>query len=94
MRAGFFVSLLTVVLLTGPAVHTQQMPPGQTTPSRSKHAGETLWQFGRREKICIEWTDGCRGCRRIDGNHFSCSNIGIACQPQEIRCTLRPGDIK
>jgi hypothetical protein len=34
---------------------------------------------------CVAWTDGCRNCTK-DG----CSNIGIACQPSEVRCLSRP----
>jgi hypothetical protein len=35
---------------------------------------------------CTAWTDGCRSCgRNSDGVY--CSNVGIACQPSEPRCT-------
>jgi hypothetical protein len=35
---------------------------------------------------CMAWTDGCRSCgRNSDG--VSCSNVGIACQQSEPRCT-------
>ena len=36
---------------------------------------------------CAVWTDRCVTCRRVaDGT--SCSNIGIACQPQVVECLL------
>jgi len=42
--------------------------------------------FGERDKQCAAWTDDCRICRR-NGDTVACSNIGIACQPKDIRCT-------
>src|SRR5579859_568746 len=37
---------------------------------------------------CTAWTDRCVTCVREAGK-ISCSNIGIACQPQAVEC-LRP----
>ena len=34
---------------------------------------------------CAEWTDRCVTCQR-DRGKITCSNIGIACQPQAIEC--------
>jgi hypothetical protein len=34
---------------------------------------------------CAAWTDRCVTCQR-DAGKISCSNIGIACQPQAIEC--------
>jgi len=34
---------------------------------------------------CAVWTDRCVVCQRDDGK-ISCSNIGIACQPQAVEC--------
>ena len=34
---------------------------------------------------CHYWTDGCRNCVRAGGKAI-CSNIGVACQPQAMRC--------
>jgi hypothetical protein len=66
-----------------PAIAEEAAPPAAVAPD------DTIWQFGRHEKLCIEWTDDCRQCRRAETDAISCSNIGIACQPKEIRCTLR-----
>ena len=44
------------------------------------------------DAACLEWTDGCRVCARSDGKketRFACSNISIACQPAQGRCTKR-----
>jgi len=37
---------------------------------------------------CVVWTDRCVSCQR-DAGKISCSNIGIACQPQAVVC-VRP----
>jgi hypothetical protein len=34
---------------------------------------------------CAVWTDRCVTCQR-DAGKITCSNIGIACQPQAIEC--------
>ena len=34
---------------------------------------------------CLEWTDRCVTCQR-DAGKITCSNIGIACQPQAAEC--------
>jgi hypothetical protein len=34
---------------------------------------------------CAEWTDRCVSCQR-EGGKITCSNIGIACQPQAVEC--------
>jgi hypothetical protein len=34
---------------------------------------------------CAEWTDRCVTCRR-DAGKITCSNIGVACQPQAVEC--------
>ena len=45
---------------------------------------------------CTRWTDECVNCTRGDGGKAPvCSNIGIACQPEAIRCLgadSPPGD--
>jgi len=36
---------------------------------------------------CMRWTDECVNCTRgVDGKPPTCSNIGFACQPKDIRC--------
>ncbi|MEO8321258.1 MAG: hypothetical protein ABJA75_02955 [Bradyrhizobium sp.] len=36
---------------------------------------------------CSRWTDGCVNCSRgAKDERAVCSNIGIACQPEAIRC--------
>src|ERR1700730_8455236 len=35
---------------------------------------------------CTAWTDGCRSCGKGPNGVF-CSNVGIACQPSQPRCS-------
>jgi hypothetical protein len=37
---------------------------------------------------CAAWTDRCVTCQREAGK-ISCSNIGVACQPQAVECVRR-----
>lgn len=42
------------------------------------------------DAACVEWSDGCRVCRRLpDGP--GCSTPGIACVPAEPRCLRHAG---
>lgn len=64
-------------------------PAAPETPPPSMQA------FGLVNARCLEWTDACLVCRRLDrgpGKDASeqeiiCSTPGIACLPVEIRCT-------
>lgn len=38
------------------------------------------------EADCAAWTDRCVVCERRAEGRVSCSNIGIACQPQAVQC--------
>ena len=57
----------------------------------SDHASDTwVHSYGRHNKDCLEWTDNCVKCaRNQSGGDYSCSNIGIACQPEEVKCVKR-----
>jgi hypothetical protein len=58
----------------------------------SDYASDTwVHGYGRHNKDCLEWTDTCVKCARNQsgGDDYSCSNIGIACQPEEVRCVKR-----
>ena len=61
------------------------------TEPTSDHASDTgVHGYGRHNKDCLEWTDTCVKCaRNQSGGDYSCSNIGIACQPEEVRCVKR-----
>jgi hypothetical protein len=83
------VSVCLVCMSLSTAGKAQEKPEsnrtrnGQTTKSSK---AVDVFNYGRLDKACAEWTDGCRVCSQA-----GCSNIGIACQPkEEISCTDRP----
>jgi hypothetical protein len=66
-----------------PAQTPPQAPAPTATPEASIHG------YGERDKSCVAWTDACRTCGRAADGNVTCSNIGIACQPAEISCSVR-----
>ena len=93
-------SLLLLVLLalsycTPASERTQPAPEAAPAPglsARSETPEPSIHGYGMTERTCLAWTDGCRSCQREDDVGLAfCSNIGIACQPEAIRCTQRRG---
>jgi hypothetical protein len=65
--------------------------PAELTPDQA--AADWVQEYGSRNKDCLEWSDSCVNCVRAQsGENFSCSNIGIACQPKEVRCNKRDNE--
>jgi hypothetical protein len=85
VRAISFVALSAALSVATAAIAQPRAP----APANSPAAPPTLQGFGDRDKTCLAWTDDCRSCRREADNTVNCSNIGIACQPAEIRCTAK-----
>jgi hypothetical protein len=56
--------------------------------------GVSIQGYGDNNKICQEWTDGCRTCTRPESGDPVCSNPGIACQPKAISCSRRAEEKK
>jgi hypothetical protein len=55
-----------------------------------EESADWMQSYGDRNKDCLEWTNTCVNCVRVQsGDNFSCSNIGIACQPKDIICVRR-----
>jgi hypothetical protein len=51
---------------------------------------DSVQTYGLHDKGCLEWTDSCVNCIRAGSKgDFSCSNIGIACQPKPVECLKR-----
>ena len=50
--------------------------------------------YGDRDAACLRWTDNCRTCSRDADGKPTCSNIGISCQPAEVKCLSRKEDEK
>jgi len=75
--ASFFIAM------TAPEATPAELAPEQAQPA-------WVQEYGSRTKDCLEWSDTCVNCVRAQsGENFSCSNIGIACQPKEVRCNRR-----
>lgn len=49
--------------------------------------GESWWkEMVRKAPSCTAFTDGCRVCTKTESG-FACSNLPIACQPQDWTCS-------
>jgi Tfp pilus assembly protein FimT len=86
MKAVCVVAFVAAVVLARAAAIAQ---PSSPAPANPPAAAPSMQNFGEKEKTCSAWTDDCRSCRREADNAVNCSNIGIACQPAEIKCTAR-----
>ena len=72
-------------LATAADLPPQTPPAAQAVPAvPAANAG-----FAPPDSACLEWTDGCRTCQRPPAGEAACSNVGIACVPQSMRCTRR-----
>jgi len=72
-------TFIAIILMVGEAASAEQTP-GQASSDWTQN-------YGERNKDCLEWTDTCVNCVRAQsGEDFSCSNIGIACQPKDVTC--------
>jgi hypothetical protein len=80
--------LILLLALSGSAAAADLLgPPDLPAPTRAPVAEPaSIHGFGDREPGCMEWSDSCRTCSRGTDGAPTCSNVGIACQPQEIKC--------
>ena len=70
---------LTFIMLIAPLkASAADLPPHRIVPS--------VQSYGDSNKSCKSWTDGCVTCKRDEKVELACSNIGIACQPEGVRC--------
>lgn len=69
----------------GAAAEDAPAPPPLPAPT-------TIQGYGKANRACIIWTNGCAVCRRFEYGELTCSNIGIACIATEIKCSLRDPD--
>lgn len=58
-------------------------------PARRPPVAADVHNYGKADPKCSSWTDGCRICQRGDAGAAICSNIGIACQAGEVKCTAQ-----
>lgn len=90
MTARSFTWLLLAAQLTAAAAFAEERTaaPAAADPPDATSV-PSMRRFGETDKLCLEWSDGCSGCRRVGAEEPTCSNIGIACQPTEITCVRR-----
>ena len=84
-----FHCALSLFLISGAFAQSEKRSSGEHRSSSE------LWmqRYGQDDKDCAVWTDSCVTCLRSKvGDDYSCSNIGIACQPKEVTCTRRVGE--
>src|SRR6478736_4351134 len=83
------VTILNVLLL---AVGTDAFGQDQSPSSDVNSRDLGIHGYGRNDISCLEWGDSCVTCRRDQPTgEYSCSNIGIGCQPKNVQC-LRRGE--
>jgi hypothetical protein len=76
---GTAVAIILMAREAAPA----ELIPGQASTDWTQ-------SYGQRNKDCLEWTNTCVNCVRDQSSkNFSCSNIGIACQPKDVKCVRR-----
>lgn len=73
------IAVLAMICLASPAAAADIPGFPKPHPAASRIQGVP--------DACLEWTDGCRVCMRQPGGEAACSNIGIACLPEKLRCT-------
>jgi hypothetical protein len=66
-----------------------QPPPAATSAPIPEPPTPAPGSFAPPDAACLEWTDGCRTCQRAPAGEAACSNVGIACVPQALRCSRR-----
>jgi hypothetical protein len=86
MRRVLTGLVLAGVLMVGASAQQVPRPPEIAAEEASMQG------YGDRDTTCAAWTDGCITCRRADNGDPLCPNIGLACQPQPIRCMRKVGE--
>lgn len=90
MKHGLFTAALIAALAVGAVTLGRDTPPRLAQNAPSAASGEvSIHAYGDSNQTCMEWTDGCRTCRRPESGDPFCSNMPIACQPVAISCARR-----
>jgi hypothetical protein len=90
LLAAFAFAIAAALTATTAAVRAAEPPPLPTAdvvpdaPARPPAPPDDP-AVQARLPGCAVWTDRCVTCERAAGR-ISCSNIGIACQPQAVEC--------
>jgi hypothetical protein len=87
MCSAALIFVLLGALAARAEAQDAQKPVAPLPPEQASMRG-----YGDSDKTCAAWTDGCMTCRRAENGDPLCPNVGIACQPQPIRCIRRVGE--
>jgi hypothetical protein len=80
-------AVLATALLQAAVAAAQDSPAAASPPADTgSPASMHVHNYGAFDLTCLRWTDGCRTCGRGTDGEATCSNIGIACQPAEVKC--------
>jgi hypothetical protein len=79
-------AVLAMALLHTAAAAAQDSSNAPSPPARTGSPSMHIHNYGASDLTCLRWTDGCRTCGRGTDGEAICSNIGIACQPAEVKC--------
>jgi len=78
--------VVAALLLTAAAAAAQEPVPSPNTAPPAPPSSLHVENYGTFHAACLRWSDGCRTCSRGSSEEPVCSNIGIACQPAEVKC--------
>jgi hypothetical protein len=86
LLAGFAVAVLTA-FSGAAAAEPPPLPTADIVPDAPVRPPVPPDDLAVQARLpgCAVWTDRCVTCERAAGR-ISCSNIGIACQPQAVEC--------
>jgi hypothetical protein len=80
--------MLVALTLAGPAIAADlPLEPARPAQPAPRAVPASASPLAAPSAACLEWTDGCRVCRRAANGEASCSNIGIACVPKAEECS-------
>src|ERR1700737_4580368 len=83
MWAPYEKHALTLCFLIGSALVIQSVG---SPPYSNASAAPGPGRLAKPDAMCVEWTDSCRVCKQSDDGVIACSNVGIACQLEPVRC--------
>ncbi|WP_156898139.1 hypothetical protein [Methylocapsa acidiphila] len=73
-----FPLVFAVVALAGASASADE--------SSAEPRSAIMQAYGEHDADCLEWTDFCATCRRLESGEPACSTPGVACEPSEIVC--------
>ncbi len=91
MRSACAVAMTAMVFATCAACDVawpaETLPTADVVPNLTPNTPPDDPAVQARPPGCETWTDRCVTCRHVAGA-VTCSNIGLACQPQAVQCLV------